>query len=502
MTKARQRGAAQSALVVKVRRGIWWGVLGGVGQQFASVLTTVVLVRLLVPSEFGVVVAANVVVAMAGLFTFLGIRLAIVRVPDLDETMLWTLFWMSTALGVVTSALCVGLASLAAAAMGQAAATPFLRVLGALILVQTLSGVPRALLQRDMRFRAVYSVELGAVAAQSVSAIAAALSGLGAWSLVVGYAAQSVVLLVGYWGVVRRVPRLIFDRAKAREQLRFGAGMWTNTMLVYVVRNADFWAVSRALGSATLGVYYVAYVLPNVLRQRLTWVTSEVMMPSFASMQDDLPRLRAIYQRSLRLHASVGLPAMAGLAVVSPIVVDVFFGSRWAAAATPMALVCLAAAVEFLTQPAINLLVALGRTGTLVGIQLGRAVVLVPGVFLVAGRGGLVSVALVVLSSSVLTAVHAQIVCAHRTQGRLRPLLLTTLPALVASGGMASAVLGLGQILPASQTPLVSLPLLITLGAVSYPALLFLVAPRFSRSLFSDLRLLVSRRSGGSNQPA
>jgi O-antigen/teichoic acid export membrane protein len=465
-----------------------------VGQQLASVLSTIVLVRLLAPSEFGIVVAANVVIAMVGLFTYLGIRLAVVRIPDLDDRTLWTLFWLSTALGVLTSAACVAGAGALADLMGVPESAPVLRVLGALIIVQTLSGVPRALLQRQMRFKAVYGVELVAAVGQAATAIVAALAGAGAWSLVLGYITHAVVLLVGYWGLVRRVPQLVFDRVRAREQVRFGAGMWTTTALGYVVRNADFWAVSRGLGTATLGVYYVAYVLPNVLRQRLTWVTSEVMLPSFATMQDDQARLRAVYQRSLRLHAAVGLPSMAGLAATSPLVVDLFFGDRWHDAAAPMSLVCLAAGVEFLTQPATNLLVALGRTGSLVGIQLGRVVVLVPGVFVAVRVSDLVAVSAVVLASAVITAVHAQVVCARRTRARaLRQLLIVT-PAVLASAAMGVTVMLAGSVLDALPAA-VGLAALVAVGAATYPLFLFAAGPREARRLFADLRLMVRRSS-------
>jgi len=480
-------------LTGKVRSGLRWGVLGGTVQQLASLATTVVLVRVLTPDEFGVVVAANVVVAMAAMFTYLGIRLAIVRTPTLDETTLWTLFWMSTGLGVLTSGGCVALAGFAADALGQPAAAPYLRVLGALILVQTLGGVPRAVLQREMRFRNIHVVELVAAAAQVTTAITAALSGLGAWSLVVGYVAHATVLAVGYWAAVRLRPRLKFDWSCARRQLRFGAGMWTSTSLIYVVRNADYWAVSRVLGGPTLGIYYVAYVLPDVLRQRLAWITNEVMLPSFAGIQSELPRLRSIYERALGLHAAIGTPAMVGLGAISPVVVDVFFGARWSAAAAPMALVSIAVAAEFVTQPAQNLMIALGKTGAVVELQIGRAVVLVPGVFIAVHLGGLVAVAAVVAGSCIVTAIHAQLRCARLIQARSAQLLSLMLPTAGASLIMALAVFGVEKLLPASTPALVEMVVLAGVGAVVYPIVMLLLAPRMSRRLFADVRLLIWR---------
>lgn len=497
MTTRREEAALRRSLLNGVRQGVRWGVFAGLSQQVASVVTTVVLVRLLTPSEFGLVVAANIAVAMAALFTYLGIRLAIVRVPELDERTLWTLFWMSTGLGAVASGTVVALAGPLAGVLGEPDATPFLRVLGALLLAQTLSGVPRALLQREMRFRAVYGVEVTSVVAQAAAAVSAALSGLGAWSLVVGYAVHTLVLLVGYWSIVRRAPRLVFDARCAREQWRFGAGMWNSTLLVYVVRNVDFWAVSRALGSSTLGVYYVAYVLPNVLRQRLTWVTNEVLLPSFASLQEDSARLASIFLRSLRLHASVGLAAMAGVAVLSPQLVDVFFGSGWTAAITPMALVALAAGIEFLTQPAVNLLVALGRTGTVVTIQAGRALVVVPGSFLAAYHGTLTTVAAVVLGSSLVTALHAQLATSRVLGMRTASLFHAALPGLLASALMTGAVAGLDRALAPDAAPaVVELAALTAVGMAVYPGFLYALAPRFTRALFGDLKLLVSRQRG------
>lgn len=476
-----------------VRQGMWWGVFAGVGQQVASVATTVVLVRILAPSEFGIVVAANIVVAMLGLFTYLGIRLAIVRVPVLDEPTLWTLFWLSTGLGVVTSAAGMAAAGPLSIALGQPDATPFLRALSLLIVVQTLGGVPRALLQREMRFRVLYSVEIAAAAAQATGAIAAAVAGLGAWSLVIGYTLHATVLLFGFWGFVRRLPRLRFDRRTAADQVRFGAGMWTSSMLGYVVRNADFWVVSRVLGSTALGVYYIAYVLPNILRQRLTWVTAEVMLPSFASMQADQRRLAAVYARTLRLHAAVGLPTMAGLAVVSSPTVEVFFGSHWQQAAVPMAVVCLAAAFEFLTQPATQVLIAAGRTRTLVFLQVGRVVVLVPGCFAVVDGGGMTGVACAVLVSSMLTAWHAQLVCGRLVGTRAAALIRGIWPPFAAATLMGAGLLAVSAVLPSALPSLAVLVVLVPLGGLGYAAALWFLTPAFGRELWRELRRLTRR---------
>ncbi len=123
----------------------------------------------------------------------------------------------------------------------------------------------------------------------------------------------------------------MFRRRLVGEDFRLAGGLLFNNGLTYGVRNTDYVVVGHLLGAAALGAYYVAYVLPQILRLRVTWAAGAVMFPVLARSQSDPRRTQQVYDHTHLLLAWVGFPAMVGLAVLAEPVVRVFFGPQWGA---------------------------------------------------------------------------------------------------------------------------------------------------------------------------
>lgn len=86
----------------------------------------------------------------------------------------------------------------------------------------------------------------------------------------------------------------MFVWSSIRSDLRFNGGFFATSTASFVSKNVDYWAVSFTLGAAELGTYYVAFVLPNILRQRMTWLASDILFPVMARARHDHDRLIGI----------------------------------------------------------------------------------------------------------------------------------------------------------------------------------------------------------------
>ena len=124
--------------------------------------------------------------------------------------------------------------------------------------------------------------------------------------VIIGMVAQSVVHLVAMAVAARWLPRPVFRWEPVAEDLRLAGGLLVNNGITYGVRNADYVVVGRLLGPATLGAYYVAYVLPQILRLRATWVAQSVLFPVLARSQTDPRRTQQVYDHTHLLLAWVG----------------------------------------------------------------------------------------------------------------------------------------------------------------------------------------------------
>lgn len=482
--------------------GSRWGVVSGVVEQVVSALTTAVLARLLAPQDFGAVAAATVIVGLFALITRFGLGASVINRRDMDDRIASSAFWLALCVGVTVTAVAALSAPAAATLIGQPDAGTFIAVASTVVLFNQVAGVSSAMLLRRLRFRSVYFADIVGTVGYAVLAVALATLGLGAWAVIYGRVgsacARMFALLLGAgWR-----PRLVFDLGVIRQDLRFNAGFLGAMLSGYGAKNGDYWVVSRMAGASGLGVYYLAYVLPGILRQRVTWLTNDILFPILSRMRDRPDALLRGFAQVLQLVAFAALPALLGLAVVSDLVIDVFLGSRWAPAAVPMAVLAASAAVESTTQVTTTVFVAKGRPGQAMVVNLARLAVLAVGLVVAIVVGGLPAVAVAVLASTVAGAGAAQWLGARGFGLTWSLLARTLMPVVVPTVVMLGVVAGVKATLVAEAQPVLALTVLTGLGGVVYLASGLLLSRRAFLRTFRQLRLLVTPTRGAGSEDA
>lgn len=329
----------------RARRGVLSGGLAQGLQQVLSVGATLVLTRILAPEDFGIVAAANSLLALSALVLAMGIGAAVVARPQLTADWTATMFWFAATAGGLVSCMFVFAAPLLARLFGLPDAGPYLAALAPTILLGLTASVPLALLRRRLAFARYWSVHSIAMVVYVTVQVVLAVRGWGAWAVIAGQIALSVTTFLGALIASRYVPVLSFTPRFVREELRFGGAMLGNSALTYGAKNADYWVVGNLLGASTLGAYYLAYVLPDIFVQRVTKIVDTVLVPVFARSAGDAARTRRVYIESVRLQAGIGVPAMVGLAVLAVPVVELCFGDRWSDVAKPMRWIAVAGAL-------------------------------------------------------------------------------------------------------------------------------------------------------------
>jgi O-antigen/teichoic acid export membrane protein len=204
-------------------------------------------------------------------------------------------------------------------------ATAIVRVLAVAFLIKFLGNTHDALAQKDLRFRARLVPELGLAVVKATVAIALAVAGFGAWSLVWGHLAGLTMWTAGVWFVVPWRPRLTMPRDLVGPMLRYGQGIVGVNILAAIVHHADLAIVGRMLGAAALGAYQIAYKIPEATITVIVWVVGKVLFPSFAKLQHDSSALRRAYLGALTWVSLITIPAAAGLFLVADPLVRAFF---------------------------------------------------------------------------------------------------------------------------------------------------------------------------------
>ncbi|MDQ1650431.1 MAG: hypothetical protein QOG60_2488 [Frankiaceae bacterium] len=477
-------------------RGFAWAAISFGGNKLLVFASTLVLTRLLAPSDFGVVAAGLTFIAYLEVALDLGVGSAIVYQQEKGHTRgVHVAFTMNVLACAALAALNFALAPAVAEFFRVPDAADVFRAFSIYILLRGLGALQDSLLRRDLLFREKAAADLTRALVRGGFGVVLALAGLGVWSLVWAFLVAEAAGTGVAWFKTRYRPRLMFDRMAAGPLLRFGAPVVALNLLSELGTNSDYLVVGHVLGATALGIYTIAYRLPELLLSNVYWIFSSVAFPVFSQARSDSWGLfRDSMLRALRLITLFGFPVSVGLALVSRDAVTVLFSDKWAPAGGPMALISLAIGLAAVGYGSGDIYKAAGRPGMLLVINTVGAVVLLP-CFVLAAPHGLVAVAAVHLSYNAVYGM-VRLAFANRLVGTtMADVLVALRPALSLSAGI---------VLVALPVRLLMAPGALALGAITVAGLagagLGLLLG--GRSALDDLRGLAGELGGRrSSQP-
>ena len=483
--------AARTSLAAQVRTAVIWRSGSQVLTQIVSWCSTLIVIRLLAPEDYGLFAMAQVMLMLLSTMNGWGLASALIREEHVSEERLRQTLGMLIILNCGLAMTQFLAAPLVALWFEQPLVTELLRVQSLLYLAVPFCALPHAILSRRMDFRRPAQVRLAAALAGAGTALTGALSGLGVWTLVFAPMAMLLTEAIGMTWAARAPIRPSFRFAGAGHIAGFGGVMTATQIFWFVQSQADVMIAGRVLDPHSLGVYTTGLFFAQLLAAKFVPPINEVAYAAYARQQDVGP---AALLATIRLVMLVALPAYAGLAVVAPVLVPVLLGEKWLGIVPLLPILAIAMGMltlQILFAPATN---ARGVPQAALRITMIGSVVM-PCAFLVGSQWGVIGFAWGwVGGMAVLTAATVTL------SGRIIGLTLAGLAGALAPPLAAALMMGAGVALALGllpeMLPLAKLVLAVLLGVALYLAALRLIAPE---RLAEALRFA---RSRGENAPA
>ena len=473
----------------RVIAALGWTAGGRLVAQVVAWGVTIVVMRILDPTDYGLLAMATVLTGFAGLFASLGLGGAVVHAREIDTATLRGVFGMVIAMNCGLFVVVYFTAPAVAIFFGEDRLTAIIRVIAIQFLVGVIGVIPDSMLARELEFKRRALLELSASIVGAATTLALALAGWGVWSLVYGSLVGATWSAVGL-NFIRpffHLPILAFRRL--RELFAFGGYVIMSRMLLYTYLQADMVIGGRFLGKEQVGYYSVGMHLASLPVQRISAILNEVAFPAFARIQDERERVARYLLQSIRLLSLLSFPVFWGIAVVAPEFVRVLLGDKWEPAILPLQLLAFLMPVRMIGQLMPPTLQGIGQAKLVARNQLQACVVMVIA-FLVGVRYGIIG-----LSLAWLVAFPLVFLVNLRTW-----LPVLGMPANQLLGAMARpAVAAAGMFGAVAAARLVDVPagahaltFLVLVGVASYVALSFAINREGVRDLTS---LVQGRRS-------
>jgi len=456
------------------------------GLNFIRVLF---LARVLAPADFGLAAIATAVLGILQIFADLGVGAAIVQRPEVSQRQLSALFWITVALSLVLAGGFILLIQPLARFYAAPDLGPLLLLASGVLPVGAVGAIPVLLLQRRLSFLALAISDVVSATVNAGVAIAAALLGMGAASIVlgllVGTGVRSILVIAVEWEHFR--PRGQWGLGDARSFLAFGLFQIGDRLLRGFATRIDQILIGKFLGTTDLGYYSLAYGLVIQPVARLASVVTRVTLPVYAKMQAELDRLARAFGGVLESLSTALVPLMVFLVAFATPVVTVLYDPRWQPSAPLLQLLAVAAMLWTVDYPTVTLQVSLGRAGLSFAWS-GIVLVLTALGIVIGARSGIRGVALGILLAWAVVYVIEYFFVVRRLvtlSARVYFWDVIAVPVLIslASGAVALAVT------VAAVRPSVQVPLGAALFTASYVVLLRVLRPSLAARLFSLVRL-------------
>ncbi len=439
------------SLSVRGTRGFLWAALSFGSSRIIVFLVTLGLTRLLAPADFGVVAAGLTLIAFLEIALDLGVGAAVVYEQEEGLThRVRTAYTLNLLIAVGLAGLGVLAAPAIASFFHAEQSVGLFRALFGYLVLRGGSQVQASVLQRDLRYRERTIIDIVRALVRGGTSIGLAAVGGGALAIVAGLLAGEAVGLVLTCSIVRLRPALRLQRSVVTALLRYGVAVLGLKVVSALLTNADNLIVGNRLGTTALGLYAIAFRLPELCIDSVHWIFSSIAFSLYSQARQRGPEVfRNAMLRSLRLTTVFGFSAGTGLAVVAPVAVPVLFSDRWAGAVEATVLLSLATGLASIGYASGDIFPALGRPGTLLKLTAVTTVAALVGFWLTAPYG-IAAVAAVHLAFQLVFGVLRLRVANRLVGSSWGQDLAAMTPAVASSLGIACLALPVAVIVPST----------------------------------------------------
>jgi O-antigen/teichoic acid export membrane protein len=479
----------------KAARSIAWIVLDRWGTRFTSLLTMIVLGRLLAPADFGLIALASMFVTFASIFVDRGFAKAIVQREHLSAEHIDAAFWAAVLIAAIAIMTIMLSAPWIAARFATPEFAPVLRWMSLSLLVNAFSGTPAALLERAFDFRSLAIRRLSSTVLGGAVGIGCAFAGLGVWSLVAQTLIGSLIGVIALWSASQWRPRRLARFASLRDLAAVGLGALGIEVLTFFGAQSDRMIIGAFLGAQALGWYFMAIRMVSIMVEIFASVFSAVSLTMFSRLQNDHVRLREWLYRFTRASSAATLPCFALAAALAPIAFPYILGPQWRESVPIFQVLTLLGAVNAVAYFDQSVLLAVGRARTALILALGQGALGVALIALAAPYGVLAVAMAVVARQYCYWPVRLAVLNRAIGLQPARYLLqwLQPLAASLAMGAVVSAILWYWpEVLPSAWLNIAAGA---ALGVAVYLLALCVVHPHVYSDLRGTLQQMRARRS-------
>lgn len=347
-----------------------WNGLGRLAGMISDFSFGIILARLLLPSDFGVIAILTVFVSFLGVFVNSGFSQALIREKNVSNIDYSTVFYFNLIVAVVVFIISFFSAPYIATFYENPNISLYLRVLSISLFIDAFVLVQQSILTKEMNFKMLSIISISSSLFSGITSICLAFYGFGIWSLVLKSLLKDSLILLFTIYIVRWKPQIRFSILSFQKYFRYGVYMLGSSLISQFYNNIFSLTVGKVFSPTILGFYNRAELFKNTLSQNIDGIITGVSYPALASLQDDKVEFVTYYKNILQFSFYVVSILMIGLMLNAEALINVLLGEKWMGSVEILQYLCFIGLLFPINSVTVNSISVTGRSNVYFKFQL------------------------------------------------------------------------------------------------------------------------------------
>lgn len=358
-----------------VIKSFLWKLFERVSTQLIQFIVTIVLARLLLPSEYGTIALIAIFIQLCDVVVDGGLNTALIQKKDADNTDFSTIFFFSVGIAWVLYVLLFFSAPLIALFYEQDELVPVIRVLSLQLPFNAFNSIQRSYVAKNMLFQKLFYSSFGAIVLSGTLGIYMAYQEYGVWALVAQSLSCQFFTTLIMWFTIRWRPIFVFSKERFKSLFSYGWKILGASFITTLFVNIRKLVIGKFYTPASLAYYEKGDQLPALVMNNIFTSVQTILLPTFSEAQDDRAKVKAMMRRSTKLCCFFIYPLMAGMIVAAKPLVLFLLTERWIAVVPFVQILCIANFFRPITISNWEAIKALGYSGITLKLEIVKKVI-------------------------------------------------------------------------------------------------------------------------------
>jgi len=355
--------------------GVIWSAVQRFSTQGIQFVTTIIMARMLTPSDYGVIGMLDIFIAVLSVFVDSGFINALTRKQDRTHTDICTVFFFNIGISILAYCILFLIAPLVASFYSIPELCIILRLLGLVIIIDSFAAVQMTLMIINLNFKIQTKISIISLIISGGIGIILAYNNFTYWALVIQSLLYGIISTSLYWYYSTWRPSLIFSNKSFNEMFSFGSKILVTSLINTTYGNLYSLVIGKIFSASILGNYSRANAYANFPSSNLTSILQRVTYPVLCKLQDDQILLSEAYRKLIRTSAFIIFPLMTGLSALAQPFILIILGAKWSLCAVMLQIICFALMWYPIHAINVNLLLVKGRSDLLLRTEIFKKII-------------------------------------------------------------------------------------------------------------------------------